>query len=110
MLARLQGRLDEQKLDNVRLIPAGIGDGELEANTYDRALLVTVLGEIPDRQKALHEVYTALRTGGLLSITEVLPDPHYQTQAAVRNLAEMSGFKLEEEFGSVLAFTINFRK
>lgn len=110
MLAKVQSRLDDQALNNVRLIQAGIGDGKLQTNTYDRALLVTVLGEIPDRPSALREIYAALRTGGILSVTEVLPDPHYQTRSSVRNLAKTAGFRFEAAFGTVLAFTMNFRK
>lgn len=110
MLRRLKKRVVERGLTNVRLVQAGIGEGKLEANVYDRVLLVTVLGEIPDRQKALREIYAALRSGGILSVTEVLPDPHYQTKHAVRNLAEAAGFTFERAFDNIVAFTMNFRK
>ena len=46
MLNRLERRIKEHRLDNIRLIHAGAVDGALSENSYDRALMVTVLGEI----------------------------------------------------------------
>jgi uncharacterized damage-inducible protein DinB len=38
------------------ILPAGVGDGEAENGCFDRALLVTVLGEIPDRRGTLTKI------------------------------------------------------
>jgi hypothetical protein len=73
-------------------------------------LLVTVLGEIPDRVTALRTAHDALAPGGLLSITEFVPDPHYQSPTTVRRLANDAGFAEERTFGSFIAFTMNLRK
>ena len=77
---------------------------------FDRVLLVTVLGEIPDRQGALRALHAVLRPGGLLSVTEFLPDPHFQPRGAVRRMAEAAGFQVGESYGGALAFTSNFHK
>ena len=50
----------------------------------------------------------ALKPGGILSITEFFPDPHYQSRGSVRHLAEKEGFQLERQFGAWLAFATNF--
>ncbi len=110
MLERVQKKLKAASLTNVNLIHAGIGEGKTEFDTFDRAVLVTVLGEIPDRQAALAEIYRALKPGGILSVTEVLPDPHYQTPGTVRRLAYAAGFEEQARFGSFPAFTVQFRK
>ena len=77
MIARLEERATRAGLNNLRTVVGGIGDGRVERQAYDRVLLVTVLGEIRDRPRALAEIHAALRPGGLLSVTEVIPDPHY---------------------------------
>lgn len=110
MLERLRDRLSARSLRNVTLVMAGAGDGKLKPGYYDRALLVTVLGEIPDREAAMQEIASALRPGGLLSITEVLPDPHYQRRATVRRLADGAGLRFAGGHVGRLAYTFNFEK
>jgi ubiquinone/menaquinone biosynthesis C-methylase UbiE len=110
MLQRLHEKLDATGLKNVRLIHAAVGEGKVEAEAFDRALLVTVLGEIPDRAAALAEIYSALKPGGILSVTEVLPDPHYQTAGTIRRLMSGAGFEEQAYFGGFPAFTIHLRK
>ncbi len=110
MLDRLQARADAIGIDNIRLIHAEAGRGEPDRDYFDRALLVTVLGEIPDKQAALAEIHAALRQGGLLSVTEVIPDPHYTRRKRVRALCRAAGFQETGSFGGWLAFTINFIK
>ena len=60
MLERLRKRIDAAGLKNIQPILGGIGQVEIESNSFDRALLVTVLGEIPDREAALQEIYRVL--------------------------------------------------
>lgn len=110
MLRRAQARAQAANLNNIRFLQAGAGEGKLEHGQYDRALLVTVLGEIPDREAALKEIWAALKPGGFLSVTETIQDPHFQRQSTVRQLAESVGFKERECFGNRLAFTMNLAK
>jgi ubiquinone/menaquinone biosynthesis C-methylase UbiE len=108
MLDKLRAKASAQGVANLRTIHAGAGSGEVEQNYYDRAMLVTVLGEIPDKQAALAEIFGALKPGGLLSVTEVIPDPHYQSRSRVRELCHAAGFEECSAFGNALAFTLNF--
>jgi len=78
--------------------------------TFDRALLVTVLGEIPDRVAALQEIRGSLKPGGLLSVTEVFPDPHYQRRDTVRQLAQQAGLEVRETYGTWRAHTTNLAR
>ena len=107
MLSRLKARLEARGITNVRTLQAALGSGALPAGAFDRALLVTVLGEIPGRVNALREIQHSLRPGGILSVTEVFPDPHYQSRSTVRRLAEQAGFAVRETSGNWRAFTIN---
>lgn len=110
MIRQLQSRLTALAIGNVETITGGAGEGKLPTNAFDRALLVTVLGEIVDQGAALREIYGSLRPGGILSITEVLPDPHYQSRHRVRYLARNAGFEVGEPTGPWYAFTLNCTK
>jgi len=107
MLDRLGKRVTERGLSNVELLRAGLGSGRLPGDAFDVALLVTVLGEIPDKLAALQEIRRALRPGGVLSITEVLPDPHYQRVSRVRQLAAEAGFRELSLASGLLSYTLN---
>lgn len=110
MLEKLKRRQAEAQAGNIRPVLGSLESVPLRENSFDRALLVTVLGEVPNPGAALREVKRTLKAGGVLSITEVLPDPHYQRDSVVRRLAEEAGFRLLERFGGMLAHTTNWLK
>jgi ubiquinone/menaquinone biosynthesis C-methylase UbiE len=110
MLEKLRAHAETQGIGNIRLINVGAGSGALVRDYFDRALLVTVLGEIPNKHEALAEIYHALKPGGILSITELMPDPHYLSRKTVRSLCSIAGFREVATFGTWFAFSINFMK
>ncbi len=110
MLRRAREKAQAANLDNIRFLQVGAGEGKLGRSLFDRALLVTVLGEIPDRQAALKEILDALKPGGILAVTEIILDPHFQSRGTVLRLAGMVGFREKQFFGNRLAFTLNLEK
>ncbi|MCE5317523.1 MAG: methyltransferase domain-containing protein [Parachlamydia sp.] len=110
MLQRVEEKARSEGLHNIQYVHAGIGEGKLNHSQYDRALLVTVLGEIPDRSRALKELFDALKPGGLLSVTEVIFDPHFQRQSTVLQLMQQQGFQKKTTFGNRFAYTMLFEK
>jgi hypothetical protein len=94
----------------VKFLHAGLGHGKLPQAYFDRAVLVTVLGEIPDPMSALKEIHSALIPGGVLSVTEVIFDPHFQRRETVLSLAGAAGFKEKSFFGRSLAYTMQLEK
>lgn len=110
MLQRVEEKARRDGLQNIQYLRAGIGEGKLLLSHYDRALLVTVLGEIPDREKALKELFAALKPGGILSITEVIFDPHFQRQSTVLKLAKQVGFREKKTIGSGISYIMLFEK
>jgi ubiquinone/menaquinone biosynthesis C-methylase UbiE len=110
MLTRVREKVKAVGLQNVRYLQAGLGDGKLPQSTFDRALLVTVLGEIPDQVAASKEIYNALKPGGILSVTEVIFDPHFQRRDAVLKVAHAAGFREKNFFGRKLAYTLHLEK
>jgi ubiquinone/menaquinone biosynthesis C-methylase UbiE len=59
----------------------------------DRALVVTVLPEISDQNRALAELWRVLKPGGLLSITEEFIDPDYPFPFETIRRVEAAGFE-----------------
>jgi ubiquinone/menaquinone biosynthesis C-methylase UbiE len=110
MLERAKQAAEKAGLNNITFLRAGLGEGTLPSAAFDRAVLVTVLGEIPDRAAALREIFTSLKPGGFLSITEVLPDPDYQPRSKVKSLARAVGFQIRNEYGNWFTFTVNLGK
>lgn len=110
MLERVRDKTQAENLDNIQFVQGGAGEGKLRRNHYDRALLVTVLGEIPDQKAALAEIFESLKPGGVLSVTEVIADPHFQRRASVTEAAASVGFVEQDFFGHSLSYTINFEK
>jgi len=110
MLSRTREKVEEAGLTNVEYLEAGLGDGKLPIEHFNRALLVTVLGEIPYRTSALREIFDALMPGGILSVTEVIFDPHFQTRGKVTRLATEVGFRERAFFGNRIAYVLHFEK
>lgn len=110
MLQQAQARAEAGNSHNIQFVHGGIGTGVVPADTFERAILVTVLGEVVQKEAAMAEIYAALKPSGILSITEVLPDPHYQTYRTVRRLAQEAGFVAGKRWRNGLAYTAHFVK
>ncbi|HEY5743520.1 MAG TPA: class I SAM-dependent methyltransferase [Terrimicrobiaceae bacterium] len=110
MLQRTREKAEQANVTNIRFVRAGAGEGKLERDHFDRAVLVTVLGEIPDQRTALKEVFDALKPGGILSVTEIIFDPHFQSRGKVTQLAEAVGFQECGFFGNRIAYNLNLEK
>ena len=57
MLREVEVRARAANLTNIRFLRAGIGEGKLGRERFDRAVLITVPGEIPGREAALSEIF-----------------------------------------------------
>jgi len=110
MLARAKAKTAAAGYTNVEFVAAALGDGTLPVEHFDRAVLATVLGEIPNRAAALAELFRALKPGGILAIVEVIFDPHFQSRNTVSGLAVSTGFRERAFFGHRLAYVIHFEK
>jgi len=110
MLDRMQRRIDEAGVGNVRAICAGAGEGTLPRDYFDRAVLSTVLGEIPDRIRALKEIREALKPGGFLVVAEVIGDPHYQFKKKVIAMAREAGLDPGEIDAGWVGYTMKLHR
>jgi len=110
MIAVVERKVREAKQNNVETYRADAFHVPVDTGSIDRAFLVTVLPEIPDRKRALQELRRVLKPGGVLSITEEFLDPDYPLARTTIRWAEEAGFDLEECLGNWWIYTLNFRK
>lgn len=94
MLTRLTQRAAAAGVSNITTLQGGAGEGALSSLQFDRALMASVLGEIPPAKRlaALREVRNALRPDGILYIVEIARfDPDYLEAAQVEELVRRCG-------------------
>jgi SAM-dependent methyltransferase len=110
MIERLKHRADQAGARNLKLIVGDATQTHLPEASVDLVFLCAVLGEIPDRARALAQCHRALKAGGRLCVTEMFGDPHYQSRVSIRHLAEGAGFRLQSIKGGWWLFTADFIK
>ena len=110
MIKRLQAAAKRAGVTNLTAIQGDAAQAHVPAASFDVVFLCTALGEITDRTAALAQCFRALKPGGVLSITEMFGDPHYQSRQVVRRLAEGAGFHLDGVRGGWWFFTASFIK
>ena len=110
MLGRVIKKSKKENLTNIQFLQVGLGKNTLEKNKFDRVILVTVIGEIPNQESAIKEIFKTLKPGGILSITETVFDPHYQSIKSILQMTEKIGFHERNRYGNFVAYTINLEK
>jgi ubiquinone/menaquinone biosynthesis C-methylase UbiE len=110
MIAAVDTKVEEAEITNVETRVGSAYELPLDDDSIDRAFLVTVLPEIPDRQRALAELHRVLKPGGTLSITEEFLDPDYPLARTTVRWTAAAGFELAQRHGDWWAYTLNFRK
>jgi ubiquinone/menaquinone biosynthesis C-methylase UbiE len=110
MIAAVEEKAREAGVTDVETHVASAYDLPVEGGSVDRAFLVTVLPEIPDRHRALLELHRVLMPGGMLSITEEFLDPDYPLARTTIRWAREAGFELAERHGNWFVYTLNFQK
>lgn len=108
MLSILRQRLQDAQIANVRLAVGDAARLPLADGSVDEAFLVTVLGEIPDRPRAVAELRRVLKAGGVLSIMETFTDCDYQLEDSVRDLCGAYGFDVIDHERRRLGYTLCF--
>lgn len=76
---------------------------------FDAVYLVTVLGEIPDQSKALHEIARVLKPSGRAVFGELMGDPHVVTLGQLRSRAAAARLVYHSRVGNTLGYFARFR-
>ncbi len=110
MLDYAKKRLDKKKVTNVDY---RLSDGhclDLEDSVFDRIFMVTVLGEVDNKDGYLEDIYRILKEDGVLSISELAGDPDKLSLAEVQSLVSAHGFAVQDVLGGRFNRSISQRE
>ena len=113
MLSKLRAKLsrpENSEIRNVELIKKSAYELPFEDDSLDIVFIVTVFQEIPDKQRVLYEIKRVLRPGGILAVSEFLPDPDYPWKSTTRKMISNEGFVIDASSGNLWSYTVRFRK
>ena len=108
IVTSLSQKIEQQGIPNVSVEQASAYDLPYSDQYFDRIFMIAVLGEIPDKQRALAEFRRVLKDDGFLAIGEFLPDPDYPRRKTVTSWCQDSGFILSGTFGNLLHYLLLF--
>jgi len=110
MLDYARKRLNKKKILNVEYHLCNGINLPFSDSQFDVIFMVTVLGEIENKEEYIKEFNRVLRGNGILSISEQAGDPDKLEKHEIEELLRGHGFKFEKAYGTDRNFTINFRK
>ena len=110
MLDYAKKRLDKRKLTNTEYYLCNGNTFSFNDNSFDIIYMVTVIGEVENKDKYIKEFYRILKPNGILSISELAGDPDKMTINELKSMIEIHNFKVHNIYGNKRNFTINFKK
>ena len=106
----LRKKLEREGVTNVFPLVDDAYAMSFEDSSVDRVLAIACLPEIPDPVRVLNGAYRILKVDGLVSLSELFPDPDYPRRKTEIRWANEAGFELDEMFGNWFIYQLNFRK
>lgn len=111
MLAKARRKLESGGFANVGYSSGDATNGlPFPDADFDLAVLVSVLGEIPDTHACLASLHRVLRPGAIAAFHEHLPDPDFIKIERLRPMVEREGFVFERRWGPWWNYTVTFRR
>lgn len=110
MLTKARRKLEVAGMQNVGFTRGDARELPFELESFDRALLVAVLGEVPEPERCLRGLRDVLIPGGLLAVHEHLPDPDWILPERLDQLLSPASFELVKRYGPAWNYTAVYRK
>ena len=82
---------------------------DFPSRSFDRIVLITVLGEVAGQAAYLQEFHRLLRPDGIVSISETAGDPDKLSRAQLATLMQAHRFVLQQSYGTERNYTMNFQ-
>jgi ubiquinone/menaquinone biosynthesis C-methylase UbiE len=110
MIERVQRRVQRAGAKNIEARLADVYALPFDTGALDAAYMITVIGEIPEPERAMREIRRALKPTGTLSFSELFIDPDYPLASTTIRRAQAAGFQLKRRFGGFFSYTLMFEK
>ena len=113
MLDHVNRKLSKEQnrdIKNVKLVLGNAYELPFDDQSLDAISMITVLQEIPDKQKALAEMTRVLKQDGRVAVTELLVDPDYRSRKTTTRQVTAAGLEVEADKGNLFNYTIRFKK
>jgi ubiquinone/menaquinone biosynthesis C-methylase UbiE len=110
MIQRVKSKIQNAGIEYVDVRVADVNDLPFEDQVFDLVYMITVIGEIPNRPKALQEIRRVLKPQGKLAFSELLFDPDYPQAGNLILDVSAAGFRFLSKAGNLLDYTLIFEK
>lgn len=110
MIERVTRRAQLEGITNLEAKVASVYDLPFEDESVDAIYMITVIGEIPEPERALNEFYRVLRPSGTVAFSEAIMDPDYPLARTLSRKARAARFRLKNKVGNSFAYTLVFEK
>lgn len=109
MLGALMQRASQAGIANIVPTRADAAMLPFADHSFDGAYLISVLGEVPDRDAALQELRRVLKPSGRLVIGELCIDPDFIATTELLHRTGSAGFIFDGRVGPGLAYLARFK-
>jgi ubiquinone/menaquinone biosynthesis C-methylase UbiE len=110
MVERVRQRARAEAVHNLEARVASAHRLPFASGAFDAIYLITVMGEIPEPERAMREFYRVLAPSGTLAFSELLTDPDYPRASTLARWAGAAQFRLKARLGNAFAYTLVFEK
>lgn len=110
MIERVLRRAEDEDIQNLEAKVANVYQLPYEDGAFDAIYMIAVINEIPDRERALRELYRVLTLSGTLALSELFMDPDYKHAKTLIRLADKVNFRLKRKLGNFFSYTLVFEK
>lgn len=110
MIERVQQRAEAEGITNLEAKVANVYHLPFQDRTFDAVYMSSVIGEIPQPERAMPEFHRLLTQSGTLAFSELFFDPDYPLAQTLIRMASKHNFRLKRRLGNFFSYTLVFEK
>lgn len=110
IVERLRARAAAEGAANVEVQVADVANLPFEDGAFDAVYMLSVVGELPEPERAIAEFARVLKPGGVLAFAELWPDPDYPWPIELVRLVTPGGFRYQQHGRGFLNYWMTFTR